>query len=133
MSAIRHLAEVVVFVDDMEQSLRFYRDLLGLSVISPAESRAVFLRVGAAGDGVPEQIVLVPRPPGARPTATTKAEHDLHHIGLEVAAEDFASERERIARLGIPIRSGEHPFLPVEAFYLDDPDGNEVEIVARTG
>ena len=31
----------------------------------------------------------------------------------------------------LEIRTGEHPFLPVQAFYVDDPDGNEVEIVAR--
>ena len=26
----------------------------------------------------------------------------------------------------------QHPFLPVEAIYIDDPDGNEVELVTRT-
>jgi catechol-2,3-dioxygenase len=31
------------------------------------------------------------------------------------------------------IRGGQHPFLPVDAFYLDDPDGNEVEIAAWRG
>ena len=130
MPAVRGLAEVVLFVDDIERSLGFYRDVLGLSVISPRELRGVFLQVGQSGDGVPQQIVLVPRPPDATPAATTKAERDLHHIGLEVAAEDLETERARIAQLGIPIRGGEHPFLPVEAFYIDDPDGNEIEIVA---
>jgi len=52
---------------------------------------------------------------------------------LEVATGALQAERERIEKLGIPTRSGVHPFLPVEAFYIDDPDGNEVEIVARTG
>jgi catechol-2,3-dioxygenase len=31
------------------------------------------------------------------------------------------------------VRTGQHPFLPVEAIYVDDPDGNEVELVAWTG
>jgi catechol 2,3-dioxygenase len=133
MGRIRGLAEVVLFVRDMEKSLAFYRDLLGLTVISPEGFPAVFLRVGEDRDGVPQQIVLVPRPPNVRPAAATKEERDVHHIGLEVAREEYAAERERIAQRGIPIRGGEHPFLPVEAFYLDDPDGNEVEIVARVG
>ena len=133
MGRIRGLAEVVLLVRDLEESLAFYRDLLGLDVISPDGFPAVFLRVGEERDGVPQQIVLVPRPPGVRPAATTKDERDVHHIGLEVAADAYEAERERIARRGIPIRGGEHPFLPVEAFYLDDPDGNEVEIVAGTG
>jgi len=54
-------------------------------------------------------------------------------MGLEVAADALQAERERIEKQGIPTRSGVHPFLPVQAFYIDDPDGNEVEIVARTG
>jgi catechol-2,3-dioxygenase len=82
---------------------------------------------------VPQQIVLVPRPAEAAPPSQAKASRDLHHIGLEVAPEDLAGERQRLADLGFSIRGGQHPFLPVEAFYLDDPDGNEVEIVARTG
>ncbi len=131
MGRIRALAEIVLFVQDMERSLAFYRDLLGLTVISPQGLPAVFLRVGEETDGVPQQIVLVRRPPGVRPAATAKAERDVHHIGLEVAAAEYQAERDRIAGMGIPIRGGRHPFLPVEAFYIDDPDGNEVEIVAR--
>ena len=133
MGRIRGLAEVLLFVRDMERSLAFYRDLLGLTVISPEGLPAVFLRAGEERDGLPQQIVLVPRLPNARPAATTKEERDLHHTGLEVAADEYAAERERIVQRGISIRGGQHPFLPVEAFYLDDPDGNEVEIVARMG
>lgn len=133
MPAIRGLAEIVILVDDLERSLRFYRDLLGLEVISPPSLKAVFLRVGAAGGGVPQQIVLVPRPATAEAASANTAKRDLHHIGLEVPAEEFEGERNRIAGQGISVRSGEHPFLPVVAFYIDDPDGHEVEIVARAG
>ena len=52
----------------------------------------------------------------------------LHHIGLEVAPDDYERERQRLIGLGFAIRGGEHPFMPVDAFYLDDPDGNEIEI-----
>ncbi len=82
---------------------------------------------------VPQQIVLIPRSAGVQAAGGGKEQRDLHHIGLEVPAEDYGAERERISRLGIPIRGGQHPFLPVEAFYLDDPDGNEIEIVAARG
>jgi catechol 2,3-dioxygenase-like lactoylglutathione lyase family enzyme len=127
-----NLAEVVLFCQDLERSLEFYRDVLGLEVISPAGLSAVFLRVGEPGPGVPQQIVLVPRPAGAAPPSRSKTSRDLHHIGLEVAPEALARERQRLADLGLTLRGGQHPFLPVEAFYLDDPDGNEIEIVART-
>ena len=123
----------MLFCRDLERSLEFYRDVLGLEVISPSGLPAVFLRVGEARPGVPQQIVLVPRPAGSPAPSQQKTGRDLHHIGLEVAPEDLERERQRLTDLGFAIRGGQHPFLPVEAFYLDDPDGNEIEIVARTG
>lgn len=134
MTVIRGLAEVVFMVDDVERSVAFYRDTLGLELFSPPELPAKFLRVGETVTGVPQQIVLVQRPPGRSRAATRKSEADLHHIGLEVAPGDFDALRTRMQAEGFEVRGGEHPFMPVEAFYIDDPDGNEVEIVtARAG
>jgi catechol 2,3-dioxygenase-like lactoylglutathione lyase family enzyme len=126
------LAEIVLLVDDLDRSLAFYRDTLGLTVISPAGAPATFLRLGPVTSGVPQQIVLVPRPSGTHASATGKFDRDVHHIGLEVAPEVFEAERERLAASGLTVRGGEHPFLPIQAFYIDDPDGNEIEIVTTS-
>lgn len=133
MGRLSGLVEIVLLVQDLEKSLEFYRDLLGMTVISPEGSPAAFLRIGPEREGVPHQIVLVPRPKDTRAGAASKMERDVHHIGLEVPADQLDAERARLAKLGVPVRGGEHPFLPVEAFYIDDPDGNEIEIVARIG
>ena len=133
MTAIRGLAEIVLLVENVDRSLAFYRDELGLAVISPPDLKGpVFLQAGPqAGQQagpVPQQIVLVPRPPNAPPAAQGLA-RNVHHIGLEIAREDYAAEEARLRALGHAIRHGEHPFLQVQAFYLDDPDGNEIELV----
>jgi catechol 2,3-dioxygenase len=133
MAAISGLAEIVIVVQDLDRSLAFYRDLLGLTVISPPGLPAVFLRVGEERAGVPQQIVLVPRGADAPTAAPERAGRVLHHIGLEVPADQFEVERARLAAAGLAVRGGTHPFLPVEAFYIDDPDGNEVEMVRRSG
>ena len=131
MAAIVGLIEVVLVVENIARSVAFYRDVLGLEVISPPEIPVKFLRVGAERSGVPQQIVLIPRPPAAaEPLVRTKA---LHHIGVEVALSDFEAERARLAGLGYELRTGQHPFMPVDAFYVDDPDGNEIEIAAWRG
>src|SRR6478672_11005478 len=131
MPAVVRLVEVVLVVEDIERSAGFYRDVLGLEVISPPAVPVKFLRVGAAATGLPQQVVLIPRAlAGDRVVAPSGS---LHHIGLEVAAADFEIERDRLAGLGFALRSGQHPFLPVDAFYLDDPDGNEIEIAAWRG
>ena len=129
MSAIRGLVEVVLVVDDLDKSVAFYRDTLGFELFSPAQLPAKFLRIGPETGGVPQQIVLVPRGTPDRPSGAPV----LHHIGLEVAPENFEPERERLTSLGFELRTGQHPFMPVEAFYLDDPDGNEIEIATWRG
>jgi len=117
-------------VADLERALKFYRDVLGLHLISPDMKGPVFLEIGDARPGVPHQIVLVPRPEGLEPFPE-RYMRNLHHIGLEVSAAALAEERDRLIRLGFEVRTGEHPFLSVEAIYIDDPDGNEIELVAR--
>jgi catechol 2,3-dioxygenase-like lactoylglutathione lyase family enzyme len=129
VAAVKNLAEVVLVVDDMDRSIRFYRDGLGLEVFSPPQLPTKFLLVGDSRGGVPQQIVLVPR---SAPTSGERVKV-LHHIGLEVAPEDFEPERRRLQAAGFELRTGQHPFLPVEAFYVDDPDGNEIEIAAWRG
>jgi catechol 2,3-dioxygenase-like lactoylglutathione lyase family enzyme len=130
---LRGLAEIVLMVADVQRSLHFYRDVLGLSVISPPEMKGpVFLQVGDSIDGVPQQIVLVPRPSDAPEPALDRRHRSLHHLGLIVSSTQFETERGRLEGLGFQLRTGQHPFLEVQAIYLDDPDGNEVEIVAKT-
>ena len=138
MVKFRSLAEIVVFVDDMDRALAFYRDILGLKLFSPSHLPGKFLQVGEQGgaggsSGVPQQIVLVPRPKGMRRAGADRSERVLHHIGLEVASDDYDTLRRMLVDLGLATREGEHPFMSVEAFYVDDPDGNEVEIVRYRG
>jgi catechol 2,3-dioxygenase-like lactoylglutathione lyase family enzyme len=129
VAGIRGLAEVVLMVNDVDRSVEFYRDVLGMRVISPDLHGPVFLQVGECPSGVPQQIVLIPRPAEAPGLPTERAFRSVHHIGLEVDEESFAHEWERLQKLGFEVRTGVHPFLSVEAIYVDDPDGNEVELV----
>lgn len=120
---IRAIVEIVLRVGDMDRSLAFYRDTLGLEVFSPPQLPGKFLRVGDK-DGLPMQIVLVP---GGAASAASDAT-GLHHIGLEVGPAEWQGLRDRLEAAGHATRDGAHPFMSVDAFYLDDPDGNEVEI-----
>ncbi|MDP9237421.1 MAG: VOC family protein [Chloroflexota bacterium] len=131
MPKIRGLGEIVIWVHDMEESLRFYSDVLGLEVMSPPDFRgARFLRAGAPAVSCPQQIVLVPLPPDAPTFPTDRKERTLHHLGIEVATEEFEEWRQRLRSHGLEPRDGEHPFLRLRGMYVDDPDGNEVELIA---
>lgn len=131
---VAHLAEIVLWARNLERSLAFYRDLFGLEVMSPAELPNKFLRAGPGSNGIPEMIVLVPHPDPAGAFGQTKPERPLHHMAFNVEAAGYDDLERRCREAGLEVRAGKHPVLPgVRTFYVDDPDGNEVEIIAPQG
>ncbi len=102
MKRVVGISEIVLWTGDKERALRFYRDLIGLEVISPPTLPNVFLRVGEGNAGIPQMIVLVPK------TEAVKAQPS-----------------------GYQPRDGKHPVLASRTMYVDDPDGNEVEFICR--
>jgi catechol 2,3-dioxygenase-like lactoylglutathione lyase family enzyme len=131
MSGVAGLAEIVLWVRDMDKALHFYRDLFGLEVISPPALPNKFLRAGAGGAGVPEMIVLVPHPDPTVDFPLEKPRRVLHHLALRVETSAYPDLEHRFIAAGVEVRSGIHPVLKgVRTFYVDDPDGNEVEVIS---
>ena len=129
--AVAGLAEIVLWVRDMDAALHFYRDLFGLEVISPPELPNKFLRAGDGEEGVPEMIVLVPHPDSSLAFPREKAKRVLHHLAFRVETRAYDDLQERFTAQGVQVRSGIHPVLKgVRTFYVDDPDGNEVEVIS---
>jgi catechol 2,3-dioxygenase-like lactoylglutathione lyase family enzyme len=129
MPRISGLAEIVLHVRNREASLSFYRDLLGLTVISPPDFPGpVFLKAGDGAEKIPQMVVLVSLPDDA--PAFQPPSH-LHHLALEVSPEDFDAFHSQFNAAGIEVRSGQHPVIPSRTIYIDDPDGNEVELICR--
>ncbi|HSP08017.1 MAG TPA: VOC family protein [Candidatus Dormibacteraeota bacterium] len=131
MTRVAGLAEIVLWVHDMEAAMRFYRDLLGLEVISPPALPNKFLRAGDPGGGVPEMIVLIPHPDRSHEFPRDKTKRVLHHIAFRVEAGECDALMHGFEAASIEVRSGVHPVLKgVRTFYVDDPDGNEVELIS---
>jgi len=128
---VLHLAEIVLWSRDLGESLAFYRDLFGLQVMSPPELPVCFLRAGPGEGPVPEMIVLVPHPEPGAGFPGGKTERPLHHIAFSVRAGEYEELERRCQTAGLEVRGGKHPVLQgVRTFYVDDPDGNEVEVIA---
>jgi catechol 2,3-dioxygenase-like lactoylglutathione lyase family enzyme len=131
MSRVEGLAEVVLWVADMESALEFYRDRFGLEVMSPPELPNKFLLVAKPG-GIPELIVLIPHPHPESyfPTHQEKTKRSLHHLAFRVDKRSYEELETSFLEAGIEVRHGTHPVLKnVRTFYVDDPDGNEVEVI----
>ncbi|HXA42633.1 MAG TPA: VOC family protein [Candidatus Solibacter sp.] len=129
------LAEVVVWSHDLEASLAFYRDLLGLTQMEQRpEVRPRFLKAADSVSGVPQMVVLVPHPDPDRAFSSQKADRTLHHMAFSVAAARYDDLESACRAAGLEVRGGVHPVLEnVRTFYIDDPDGNEVEIIGPIG
>lgn len=128
MQQVKGIAEIVLWVKDKDAALKFYRDLLGLEVISPPSLPNVFLKVGETGAGVPQMVVLVPLP-AAREAEARQGQ--LHHLAFALEPEAFDEQAAALIRAGYAPRGGSHPVLASRTIYVDDPDGNEVEFICR--
>jgi catechol 2,3-dioxygenase-like lactoylglutathione lyase family enzyme len=154
--AIRHTEHIGIRVRDLEASLRFYHDLLGLPIAErrtmPSGTELVFLAIGSAG-----YVELIGRPPGteagpagagaaAAQSASRPADQagggnrggagaaaGLHHFAILV--DDLDAWIEHIKAQGIPFTVQPFRFeLSRErcrAFFIADPDGTPVEIFER--
>ena len=117
------LGGVRLQVSDLDRSLRFYQDVLGLRVVGQAGAEA---SLAASGD---DRILvhLVGRP-GSHAIAR-RARLGLYHYAI------LLPDRPGLARLvrhlsttGIHVGAGDH--LVSEAFYISDPDGLGIEVYA---
>src|SRR3954468_2356709 len=120
LAATTRLGATHLTVSELDRSLRFYQDAIGLRVHSLEDGRAA---LGAGGDDV---LVLV-----EDPRATAAGRHaGLYHVALLYPSrEELAFAVDRLIRTRTPVEGmsdhGTH-----EAIYLPDPDGNGLELAA---
>jgi catechol-2,3-dioxygenase len=129
MKHVVGISEIVLWTNDKQQSLQFYRDLLGLEVISPPTLPNVFLKVGEGNAGIPQMIVLVPK---SEEIKAKPSGYQLNHLALELPEAAFDAQHAALVQAGYRPRAGKHPVLASRTMYVDDPDGNEVEFICRT-
>jgi len=129
-----HIAEVGLSVKDLPRSVAFYQEVLGFETVRAYPTMA-FLKAGELDSplgrgGHPQLLVLFDRQVQIDIALTT-----LDHIAFEIPLEHFQAERERLQRLGLDVSEriwrGEYSWLGARSLFLDDPDGNNVELIAH--
>jgi catechol 2,3-dioxygenase len=114
-----HVGAVALKVRDLDRITAFYRDVLGLAVLDQTRDSAA---LGAGG--VP--FVHLEHRPNAKPDDTREA--GLYHTAfLMPTRADLARWVLHVARNKVPI-TGASDHEVSEAIYLDDPEGNGVEV-----
>jgi catechol 2,3-dioxygenase len=118
------LAHVVFYVRDLERSLAFYRDVVGLNVVGTIFSgRAAML----SGGRTHHELLLIevgeaPGPPRGRRVG-------LYHVAFKVGddLDALRAARARIVGAGSEV-AAQSDHTVSQSLYVHDPDGNEVEL-----
>ena len=123
---IKKLLHTRMRVNDMEETLRFYRDILGLEVagrkLSPRGSDLAFLKIPNSE----ELIELCSFPASGK----VQVPEDLVHLAFEV--DNLDKTMAYLKEKGIPITDGPTTTSSGSRFcFIDAPDRYEIELIER--
>lgn len=119
-----YLGHVVFYVNNIEVSLKFYRDLLGFQEIGKMfNGKAAALTSGRTH----HELLLIQVGDAPGPQSGTR--RGLYHIGIKIgdSLDELRAAKREIEQAGIPI-AGMSDHTVSQSLYLADPDGNEVEV-----
>ena len=113
-------------VSDLEKTVHFYKDVLGLELTrrhtSPRGSELVFFKA----PGSDEEIEICK----FDGSGEVKVGYDITHLAFEV--EDIEAFAKRTAALGYPLSDGPTPSGSGSVIaFIDAPEGYEIELIQR--
>ena len=111
-------------VNDLEKTVNFYKDVLGLKEIrrhkSPRGSELVFLETPGS-----EELIEICSYPASGPVVVGP---DLTHLAFEV--DDLEAFAKRAAAKGYPLSDGPTTSTSGSVFaFIDAPEGYEIELI----
>jgi lactoylglutathione lyase len=123
---VKKLLHTRMRVSDMDQTIRFYTDVLGLEVLerktSPRGSHLAFLAVPNS-----QELIELCSFPASGPV---KVQEDLVHLAFEV--ENLDDTIRTLNAQGVKITDGPTRSSSGSRFiFIDAPDGYEIELIER--
>jgi lactoylglutathione lyase len=124
MSKAKKLLHTRYRVNDLEKTVQFYQNVLGLEVArrhkSPRGAELAFLKAPHS-----EELIEICHLPGSEPV---KVQADLTHLAFEVdSLQEFGRH---LAQLGIQYSDGPHTMASGSSIaFIDAPEGYEIELI----
>ena len=114
-------------VNDLERTVKFYKEILGLEEIrrhkSPRGSELVFLKAPQS-----EEQIEITHFPGSGPV---QVQPDLTHLAFEV--ESFDEFAKHLAQHGLKFSDGPTTSSSGTTFaFIDAPEGYEIELIQKS-
>lgn len=123
---VKKLLHTRMRVNDLERTVKFYEDIIGLKVarrsVSPRGAQIVFLATPNSDEEI--EITFLPNSPGVQ------VQPDLMHLAFEVdSIEAFAAD---IAKKGYQLSDGPTKTSSGAVIaFVDAPEGYEIELIER--
>jgi catechol-2,3-dioxygenase len=128
---VKELGHLVLYVRDLERSSHFYRDVLGWRQIMPSEGKpAPFPAAAFAAPGgrTHHELLLIEVGPNAAPIPAGR-HVGLYHFGLKIGDtdDDLRAALQKLQQEDVTI-VGTSDHTVTHSLYIEDPDGNEIEL-----
>ena len=128
---VKELGHLVLYVRDLGVSSHFYRDVLGWQPIverAPGDLAFPAMAFNSSSQRTHHELLLIEVGPQAAPIPEGRRV-GLYHFGLKVGNSDdeLREALERLREGGVKIvGSTDHGMT--HSLYIEDPDGNEIEL-----
>ena len=127
MAGIKQLLHTRYRVNDLEKTVSFYRDVLGLQEISrhksPRGSELVFLKAAESKETI--EICCFPA------SGPVQVQPDLTHLAFEV--DDLAAFEQELKKKGWKLSDGPTKSSTGNIFaFIDAPEGYEIELIQKS-
>ena len=126
MALARKLLHTRYRINDLERTVKFYRDILGLQEVrrhkSPRGSELVFLKAHES-----EELIELCYFPGSE---SVKVQADLTHLAFEV--DSLVDFEKHLAKHGLKYSDGPTTTSTGTVFaFIDAPEGYEIELIQK--
>jgi catechol 2,3-dioxygenase-like lactoylglutathione lyase family enzyme len=128
MPAIAHVLETALYVDDLPRATAFYRDVLGLRVMSEGprlvsldagrSTVLLLFRRGATVDGLRFPAGWIPPHDGSGPA----------HFAFAIDTREYEAWERHLEARGVAVESRVTWTAGGRSLYFRDPDGHSVEL-----
>jgi catechol 2,3-dioxygenase-like lactoylglutathione lyase family enzyme len=125
---IKGLGEIALRVDDLDAMRRFYERVIGLEPLKRFEN-AVFFKLADGFGGHTQILALFDRSSQPGYSGLNAATTTIDHVAFEIERADFDAELKRLQDCGLTVETAEHAWTHWRSLYVDDPEGNRVELV----
>ena len=125
---IKGLGKIALRVHDLDAMQRFYEQVIGLKVLRRFD-QAVFFKLAEGFGGHTQVLALFDRSAQPGYSGLDPATTTVDHIAFEIERADFDAELKRLQDMGLAVETAEHAWVHWRSLYVDDPEGNTVELV----